>query len=109
MSSRIASVTIGALAAVQLVHALDNGLAVTPPMGWRSWNCYHGDVTDSKIRSTIDAITAKTRMVDGVAHSLADLGYQHVGIDDGWQACGTGAYAHIFPHLFIFSRFSSPV
>eukprot|EP00729_Bicosta_minor_P003463 gene3463-10664_t len=71
-------------------YALDNGLAVTPPMGWRSWNCYHGDVTDGKILLTVDAITAKNRMVDGVAHSMADLGYQHVGIDDGWQACGTG-------------------
>ena len=25
--------------------ALDNGLALTPPMGWRSWNCDHLEVT----------------------------------------------------------------
>ena len=25
------------------VFGADNGLALTPPMGWRSWNCYRGD------------------------------------------------------------------
>ena len=62
---------------------LDNGLAITPPMGWRSWNCYHGDVSAAKIRATIDAITARTRTVAGANthQSLADLGYQHVGVE----------------------------
>lgn len=65
--------------------ALDNGLALTPPMGWRSWNCYHGDVSQAKIEATIDAITDKSR-----GTSLAELGFKDVGVDDGWQACGTG-------------------
>ena len=69
--------------------ALDNGLALHPPMGWRSWNCYHGDVKDADIRATIDVMVGK-RLVDGKAASLADMGYFHVGVDDGWQACGTG-------------------
>ena len=33
-----------AVAAASLARGaagLDNGLALTPPMGWRSWNCYH--------------------------------------------------------------------
>ena len=29
------------------VLALDNGLALQPPMGWRSWNCYQGSVKDT--------------------------------------------------------------
>jgi alpha-galactosidase len=70
-----------ALCAVTL--ALDNGLAITPPMGWRSWNCDHGDVTDEKIRMTIDAIVKPGP--GGV--SLADVGFGRVGVDDGWQAC----------------------
>ena len=88
----IQAVYVAALVVVpcMLVHALDNGLAKTPPMGWRSWNCYHGDVSDVQIRATIDAVTQKTRSVDGIPHSLVDLGFVHVGIDDGWQACGTG-------------------
>ena len=70
--------------------SLDNGLALTPPMGWRSWNCYGGDVSASKIMATIDAVASRARSVAGVPTSLADLGYQHVGVDDGWQACQTG-------------------
>jgi hypothetical protein len=38
----------------------------------------------------VDAVTAKSRSVDGTPTSLVDLGFVHVGIDDGWQACGTG-------------------
>ena len=39
------------------------GLALTPPLGWRSWNGYHGRVTDADIRATIDVITSRSRTV----------------------------------------------
>jgi hypothetical protein len=42
------------------------------------------------VEKTIDAISSRSRKVDGTPTSLADLGYQHVGVDDGWQACKTG-------------------
>jgi alpha-galactosidase len=71
---------------LETTEALDNGLALTPPMGWRSWNCYHGDVSQAKIEATIDAIVEKR--TGGV--SLLDLRFSDVGVDDGWQACGTG-------------------
>lgn len=77
---------------ITCVWAIDNGLGLTPPMGWRSWNCFQGDVTDAKIRLTIDALAARTHLVDGKLKSLFDVGYIHVGIDDGWQACDTGPY-----------------
>eukprot|EP00665_Eupelagonemidae_sp_cell47_P009362 gene9362-3970_t len=73
------------LAAPRGAGALDNGLALTPPMGWRSWNCDHLDVSDKKIRRTVDAITDRSR-----GRSLRDAGYNHVGIDDGWQVCDKG-------------------
>ena len=38
----------------------------------------------------VDAVTSRSRMVDGKPTSLADLGYGRVGLDDGWQACHTG-------------------
>lgn len=78
------------------VWAIDNGLGITPPMGWRSWNCYQGEVTDAKIRMTIDAAVARTRKVDGKLVSLLDVGYSHIGVDDGWQACDTGSIVHSF-------------
>lgn len=61
-------------------------LAAACSMGWRSWNCYHGDVSQAKIEATIDAVVKKR--AGGV--SLLDLGFSDVGVDDGWQACGTG-------------------
>jgi alpha-galactosidase len=54
----------------------DNGLARTPPMGWNSWNCFHLDISDAKIREIADAM---------VRTGMRDAGYEYVVIDDGWQ------------------------
>ncbi len=54
----------------------DNGLARTPPMGWNSWNCFHLDVSDAKVREIADAL---------VKTGMRDAGYVYVVIDDGWQ------------------------
>jgi alpha-galactosidase len=35
-------------------------------------------------------MTSKNRTVDGKPTSLLEVGYSNCGIDDGWQACGTG-------------------
>ena len=71
--------------------ALEDGLARTPPMGWRSWNCYGGDVDDARIRAAVDALAAKrTSPWTGARLSLADLGFARAGVDDGWQSCGEG-------------------
>jgi alpha-galactosidase len=59
-------------------------------MGFRTWNAYHGDINDTLVRRVMQALVSRQRQVNGVATSLADLGYGRVGIDDGWQACHTG-------------------
>jgi alpha-galactosidase len=51
-------------------------LAQTPPMGWNSWNIYHGDVDETKVRSATDQI---------VRLGLQNHGYRYVNIDDCWQ------------------------
>mmetsp|Transcript_11182 Transcript_11182/g.33380 ORF Transcript_11182/g.33380 Transcript_11182/m.33380 type:complete len:439 (+) Transcript_11182:269-1585(+) len=74
-----------------LCAALDDGLARKPPMGWRSWNAYGGDVSDPLMRATADALASKrVSPWTGRNVSLIDLGFVRIGIDDGWQACGTG-------------------
>jgi alpha-galactosidase len=55
---------------------LDNGLALTPPMGWNSWNHFGCDVSESLIRETADSM---------VASGMRDAGYRYVVIDDCWQ------------------------
>ena len=75
---------------IQKASSNDNGLAQTPPMGWRSWKQYHGDVDQSLMQQIMEG------MVDrgGADHanqptSLCDLGYCDVGLDNNWQACGS--------------------
>jgi alpha-galactosidase len=51
-------------------------LALTPPMGWNSWNVWGLSVSDDKVRAAADAM---------VESSLAAHGFQFVNIDDGWE------------------------
>jgi alpha-galactosidase len=52
-------------------------LALTPPMGWNSWNVWGLNVDDSKVRAAADSF---------VRNGLADAGYSYINIDDGWEA-----------------------
>ena len=51
-------------------------LALTPPMGWNSWNKFACNVDETIIRQTADAI---------VSSGMKDAGYQYVNIDDCWH------------------------
>ena len=53
-----------------------NQLALTPQMGWNSWNKFADKVNEQLIRETADAM---------VASGMKDAGYQYVNIDDCWQ------------------------
>ncbi|KAL5828142.1 hypothetical protein ACOSQ4_019939 [Xanthoceras sorbifolium] len=56
-------------------NLLDNGVGLTPPMGWNSWNHFHCQINEKVIRETADAL---------VSSGLAKLGYKYVNIDDCW-------------------------
>lgn len=51
-------------------------LALTPPMGWNSWNNFGCQVDEKLIRETADSI---------VSSGMKDAGYQYVVIDDCWH------------------------
>ncbi|MBQ7296180.1 MAG: alpha-galactosidase [Clostridia bacterium] len=55
----------------------DNGAALTPPMGWSSWNLFRHRISETLIKEIIDA------MADS---GLKEAGYTYVNIDDCWQA-----------------------
>jgi len=59
----------------EIIAKGSNGLALTPPMGWNSWNKFACDVNEKVVRDTADAI---------VASGMRDAGYQYVVIDDCW-------------------------
>ena len=51
-------------------------IALTPPLGWTSWNCFAGDVDDAKVRAAADAM---------VKSGLIDHGWTYINIDDCWM------------------------
>lgn len=52
------------------------GIALTPPMGWNSWNKFACNVSEKLIKETADAM---------VATGMQYAGYQYIVIDDCWQ------------------------
>ncbi len=57
--------------------AQDKNLALTPPMGWNSWNHFAARVDDKAVRAAADAM---------VASGMKDAGYVYINIDDTWEA-----------------------
>lgn len=55
-------------------------LALTPPMGWNSWNGFATGITDAICRRQAEAM---------VSNGLADHGWQYVVVDDGWERNAT--------------------
>ena len=62
--------------ASQETHAPSSGLALTPPMGWNSWNKFACNVGEDLIKGTADAM---------VKSGMKDAGYEYIVIDDCWQ------------------------
>ena len=52
-------------------------IALTPPMGWNSWNCWGLSVSQEKVMSSATAL---------INRGLADYGYAYMNIDDAWEA-----------------------
>jgi alpha-galactosidase len=61
-------------------------LALTPPMGWNSWNCWGLSVSAEKVKSSANALIEKR---------LADYGWSYINVDDGWQAAQRAATGEI--------------
>lgn len=58
------------------VNAFNDNLAMTPPMGWNSWNKFACNVSEKLIRETADAM---------VTSGMRDAGYVYLVVDDCWQ------------------------
>lgn len=51
-------------------------IALTPPLGWNSWNCFACAVDQEKVKAAADAM---------VTSGLADHGWSYINIDDCWM------------------------
>ena len=51
-------------------------LAMTPPMGWNSWNKFGCNINETIVREMADAM---------VSTGMRDAGYTYIVVDDCWQ------------------------
>jgi hypothetical protein len=56
------------------IPPLDKSLALKPPMGWNSWDCFGFAVTEQEVKASADYM----------ARNLKKLGYEYVVVDMLW-------------------------
>jgi len=52
-------------------------LALTPPMGWNTYNTFAGNFNEKIIRDMVDVIASS---------GMRDAGYRYIIIDDNWTS-----------------------
>jgi alpha-galactosidase len=55
-------------------------IGLTPALGWNSWNCFGGAVTEAKVKSAADAMVATNAY-----GRLIDHGWTYINTDDFWE------------------------
>ncbi|MCJ7680823.1 MAG: putative Ig domain-containing protein [Candidatus Aminicenantes bacterium] len=61
---------------VTVTFKIGDHLALTPPMGWMSWNQFGPNISENLFREIADAL---------VESGMRDVGYQYIFIDDLWH------------------------
>lgn len=64
------------------------GLAMTPPMGWNSWNTFATNIDEKLVKETADIM---------VSSGLAAAGYNYIVLDDGWMTKERDANGDLIP------------
>lgn len=67
---------------------LANGLGMTPPLGWNSWNHFSCNIDEKVLKETADAL---------VSTGLAKIGYKYVNIDDCWAEIARNDKGELVP------------
>jgi alpha-galactosidase len=70
-------------------------IALTPPLGWNSWNCFGTNVNADKVQAMATAM---------VKSGLINHGWSYINIDDTWQGARGGEFGGIqsnekFPNM----------
>jgi alpha-galactosidase len=72
----------------EIKNVTSNELALTPPMGWNSWNHFGIEISDSIVREIAEAM---------VSSGMAKAGYNYLVIDDGWEG-GRDKDGNLYPN-----------
>jgi alpha-galactosidase len=73
----------------KLTIVVGEEIALTPPMGWNSWNAYHATVTGEDVMHAARAM---------VSSGLINHGWSYINIDDSWQGRRGGKFNGIQPN-----------
>jgi alpha-galactosidase len=91
----VGALTLTVAAPAAPAHALNNGLALTPPMGFNDWNAVGCGVTEAFIKQTADFFHSHV-LPNG--RTLQQVGYQYVNIDDCWAQPSRDASGDLVPN-----------
>jgi hypothetical protein len=64
----------------QAPQAWNNGQALTPPMGWNSYDAYNWNVTEAQVKANVDYMK----------NNLSGVGWQYIVVDWAWYYPGNG-------------------
>jgi hypothetical protein len=70
------------------IPPIDKSLAMTPPMGWNSWDCLGWGATEAEVRAAADYM----------ARNLKHLGYEYIVIDMLWYGNAEASDFEAFVH-----------
>ena len=63
-------------------------LALTPPMGWNSWNTFQTNISEKLVMETADSM---------VSSGMKDAGFDYIVLDDGWMAIERNTNGDLVP------------
>ena len=72
----ISSILFLYIISFEKIFSLNNGLGLTPQMGWNTWNKFGCNINEQLIRDTIDTLNSS---------GLLEAGYKYINLDDCWQ------------------------
>jgi len=62
------------------------GLALTPPMGWNTWNTFGTNINEQLIKETAEAL---------ISSGMQEAGYIYIVLDDAWSAKERDSQGHL--------------
>lgn len=77
MKKQILPILLAILVTTNIMAQKFGNLALTPPMGWNSWNTFATDINEQLVKDIADAF---------IKLGLKDAGYEYIVLDDGWMA-----------------------
>lgn len=83
----VASLLLPGIDAFQAVKRLENGVGITPALGWNNYNAGLSASADSAL-ATANAF---------IQLGLKDLGYTYVNLDDGWSTTARDSDGNLVP------------